>query len=310
MDRKIVVIGSSNIDFVMKMRRLPSVGETVTDASFVQAYGGKGANQAVAAARAGGSVSFVNCVGDDAMAEAMVAQYREDGIDTEFVFREHGVSSGAALVMIGEQGSNYLSVAPGANYRLTPAYLDRAAGNVSDAAMVVMQYEILPETLRHALDLCHGCGTRVMWNCAPAREFDRSYLKKVTILVVNENEAEALSGISVRDERSAGEAARRLREYGCTTVIVTLGARGSFIHSPDGELSVPAFTVEALDTTAAGDVYCGSLAVALVENKPLGESVRFASAAAAISVTRLGAQPSAPTRSEIDAFLRSRTASQ
>ena len=305
MKKTIVVIGSSNIDFVMKMPRLPKLGETVTDATFMQAYGGKGANQAVGAARAGGSVFFVNCVGDDPMAPAMVEQYRQDGINTDFIFREKGVASGAALVMIGEQGSNYLSVAPGANYRLTPACVDKAAGLIRDAAMVVMQYEILPETLRHALDLCESFGTPVMWNCAPAREFDRAYLKKVTILVVNENEAGELSGIPVRDESTAREAARTLTGFGCRTVIVTLGARGSFIHATEGEESVPAFSVEAVDTTAAGDVYCGSLAVALVEGKSMKESVRFASAAAAIAVTRLGAQPSAPTRREIDAFLQS-----
>jgi ribokinase len=289
----------------MKMPRLPKLGETVTDATFMQAFGGKGANQAVGAARAGGNVYFVNCVGDDSIAPAMVEQYREDGINTDFIFREKGVSSGAALVMIGQEGSNYLSVAPGANYRLTPAYIDKAASLIKEAAIVVLQYEILPETLRHALDLCSRLGTSVMWNCAPAREFDRAYLKKVTILVVNENEAEALSGIPVRDESSAQVAARTLSGLGSNTVIVTLGARGSVICSPDGEQCVPAFKVEAVDTTAAGDVYCGSLAVALVEGKSTSEAVRFASAAAAISVTRLGAQPSAPTRTEIDEFLQS-----
>ncbi|HUI66498.1 MAG TPA: ribokinase [Bacteroidota bacterium] len=305
MDKSIVVIGSSNVDFIMKMSRLPKIGETVTDATFMQVFGGKGANQAVAAARAGGNVSFVNCVGDDPITPAMLAQYRRDGINTDFVFRESGVPSGAALVMIGEQGSNYLSVAPGANYRLTPAHIDRAADLIKGAEIVVMQYEILPETLEHALELCARFGKQVMWNCAPAREFDRAYLKNVTILVVNENEAAALSGVAVLDEVSARKAARTLAGFGCSCVVLTLGASGSIIHSPAGERSVPAFNVEAVDTTAAGDVYCGSLAVAIVEGRSIVESARFASAAAALSVTRLGAQPSAPTRKEIDSFLRS-----
>ena len=306
MKNSIVIIGSSNVDFIMKMPRLPKIGETITDATFMQVFGGKGANQAVAAARAGGNVSFVNCVGDDPITPAMLAQYKKDGINTDFVFRETGVPSGAALVMIGEQGSNYLSVAPGANYRLTPTYVDKALELIKGAEIVVLQYEILPETLKHALTLCARFGKKVMWNCAPARAFDAAFLKNVTILVVNENEAEALSGIAVKDAASAREAARRLADLGCNCVILTLGAGGSVIQSPGGEHFVPAFKVEALDTTAAGDVYCGSLAVAIVEGRSIADAAMFASAAAAISVTRLGAQPSAPMRNEIDKFLQSR----
>ena len=309
MNKKIVVIGSSNIDFIMKMPRLPRVGETITDAVFMQTYGGKGANQAVGAARAGGDVFFVNCVGDDDASRRMVEQFANEGIHTDFIFQENGIASGTALVMIGEQGANYLSVAPGANYRLTPGHIDRVDELIGTAAIIVLQYEILPETLKYILDACDRRGTRVLWNCAPAREFDISYLKKVTILVVNESEAGMLSGICVDEDRSVELAAKELMRLGCETVVITLGARGSYVAASGVFQWIPAFKVDAVDTTAAGDVYCGCLAVALTEGKTFSESARFASAAAAISVTRLGAQPSAPFRDEIDRFLDTRRGS-
>jgi ribokinase len=303
MNKKIVVIGSSNIDFIMKMSRLPRVGETITDAVFMQTYGGKGANQAVGAARAGGDVFFVNCVGDDENSRRMIKQFEHERIHTDFVFQEKGIASGTALVMIGEQGANYLSVAPGANYRLTSEHIDKIDELIGTAAIVVLQYEILPETLKYILDVCCRHRTRVLWNCAPAREFDKSYLAKVSFLVVDDTEAGMLSGMSVAGDESVDLAAKELMRLGCETVIITLGARGSYIASPGACEWIPAFKVDAVDTTAAGDVYCGCLAAALTEGMTLAGSARFASAAAAISVTRLGAQPSAPFRHEIDKFL-------
>jgi len=304
MEKNIVVIGSSNIDFIMKMPRLPALGETVTDAVFMQTFGGKGANQAVGAVRAGGSVYFVNCVGDDDGGTRMLEHFRNEGIHTDFVFQEKEIASGAALVMIGEQGANYLSVAPGANYRLTPAHIDRAEAIVRNAAMVVLQFEILPGTLKYAFDVCRRHGVKVLWNCAPAREIEKDYLRKVTILVVNETEAGMLAGIPVTSRASAESAAGELLRSGCETVIITLGAEGAYAASRGVSDWIPAFNVDAVDTTAAGDVYCGCLAVALVEGRILSDSARFAAAAAAISVTRLGAQPSAPYRSEIEEFMK------
>ena len=301
--KNIVVIGSSNVDYIMKMPRLPGVGETVTDAVFMQTFGGKGANQAVGAARAGGNVYFVNCVGDDHTSCRMVEQFRNEGIHTDFVFQEKGISSGTALVMIGEQGANYLSVAPGANYRLTTQHINQVDELIRGAAMVVLQYQILPETLKYILDVCDTHKTKVLWNYAPAKEFDKSYLRKVTILVVNEIEAGMLSGISVAGEESVELVAKELLRLGCETVIITQGAQGSYVAASGVYEWIPAFKVEAVDTTAAGDIYCGCLAVALTEGRTLADSARFAAAASAISVTRLGAQPSAPFRNEIDAFL-------
>jgi ribokinase len=287
----------------MKMPRLPGVGETVTDAVFMQTFGGKGANQAVGASRAGGNVYFVNCVGDDDISRRMVEQFKNEGIHTDFVFQEKGISSGTALVMIGEQGANYLSVAPGANYRLTTQHINQVDVLIREAAMVVLQYEILPETLKYILDVCDTHKAKVLWNYAPAKEFDKSYLRKVTILVVNEIEAGMLSGITVAGGESVELAAEELLRLGCETVIITLGAQGSYVAASGVSEWIPAFKVEAVDTTAAGDIYCGCLAVALTDDRTLADSARFAVAAAAISVTRLGAQPSAPFRNEIDAFL-------
>ena len=303
MKNKIVVIGSSNVDLLMKMDHLPEKGETVTDAEFFQVYGGKGANQAVAAARAGGNVAFVNCVGEDAYTPQMVQNYKNDGIDTSFVFHEKDIASGHALIMIGGEGMNYLSVAPGANYKLTPAKIDEALPVFDEAAMIVMQYEIPEETIKYVIDIANTKKIPVLWNIAPARAFELSYIPKINILVLNEVEAGFLAEMPVENEEDAEKAANILVKKGVEKVIITLGSKGAFVVTKKEKVSVPSFKVDAVDTTAAGDTFCGAFAVALVEGKPLKESLQFASAAAAISVTRMGAQPSAPTREEIETFL-------
>jgi ribokinase len=299
----LAVIGSSNVDFIMKMDHLPAVGETVTDAEFMQTFGGKGANQAVGAARAGGKVLFVNAVGDDPYAVRMVGNFASDGIDVSSIFHETGISSGTALVMIGESGANYLSVSPGANYRLTPDRIDALRERIRDAGMILLQYEIPADTNARILEIADEEEIPVMWNFAPARKIDRALFSYPQILVVNENEAAFLLG---RDERelSADEMIRQLQALGPRTVVITQGARG--VTAGDGEAvyEIPAYSVEAVDTTAAGDIFCGSLAVALVEGKGLDEALRFASGASALSVTKMGAQPSAPKREEIEAFLQ------
>jgi ribokinase len=304
MKKIITVIGSSNIDMIMKMEHLPRMGETVTDAEYTQVYGGKGANQAVAAARAGGKVIFVNCVGDDVFAKPMVAGFVRDGMNTEFVFSEKGISSGTALIMVDNQGRNYLSVAPGANYRLTPEHVSTAEKAIGDSEIVIIQNEILAETNDCVVDIAYKLGKKVMYNFAPAKNVSLDLLSKIWMLVVNETEAEFLSGDKVESDEEIIMAAEKLLSRGPEIVIVTLGSRGSYIHAPGMKVFLPAFRVQAVDTTAAGDTYCGSLAVALAEGRDLSEAVKFAAAASAISVTRLGAQPSVPSRSEIDDFLK------
>ncbi|HUL77017.1 MAG TPA: ribokinase [Vicinamibacteria bacterium] len=300
---RVVVVGSSNVDLVMKMPRLPRVGETVTDCVFAQVFGGKGANQAVGAARAGGEVAFVGCVGDDAYGGQVVGNLEADGIDTRFVFAEKGVASGTALIMVGGEGHNYLAVAPGANYRLTPAHVDRAREAVAKAAIVGTQCEIRPDAVDRVIALAAELGKPVMLNLAPARAVSDASLGRLAYLAVNETEAEFLTGLPVASESDAGRAVDALRAKGPKTVVLTLGARGAYVAGEGARALVPGFAVEAVDTTAAGDVHCGALAVALVEGRSLLDAVRFANAAAALSVTKLGAQPSAPTRSDIEALL-------
>ena len=301
---KIVVIGSSNVDLIMKMDHLPTTGETVTDADFFQVYGGKGANQAVAAARAGGNVSFVSCVGEDAYTPQMIRNYKDDDMDISYIFQEKNVASGHALIMIGEAGNNYISVAPGANYNLTPSKIDEAMVLIEEAAVIVMQYEIAEETIKYIIDKASSLGVPVIWNFAPAKDFDLSYISKVNTLILNEVEAGFLTQIKVEDENDAEDAAQKLIDQGVEKVIITLGSRGAFVMTNEEKVQVVAYKVKAIDTTAAGDTFCGTYAVAMVEGKSEKECLQFASSAAAISVTRIGAQPSTPTRDEIEEFLQ------
>lgn len=303
MNTDIIVIGSSNTDFIMKMERLPRKGETITNAVFMQTFGGKGANCAVGAARANGNVTFVNCVGDDPFGPLIIENMQRAGVKTDCILRAQGIASGSALVMIDANGDNYLSVAPGANYRLLPKHIVDLTPRIAKAALIVLQYEILPETLYASIDLAHSLGKQILFNFAPARPIDERYFSKITHLVVNEVEAEYLCGFPVSSEAQAYVAAESLLQQVAEAVVITLGGRGAVAVDRSGCFHAPAYPVNAVDSTAAGDIFCGTLAVALVEGNSLPDSVRFANAAAAISVTRLGAQPSAPTRQEIKLYL-------
>jgi ribokinase len=303
MGKKIVVVGSSNTDMIVKLSHLPKPGETVSGGAFSTAAGGKGANQAVAAARAGAEVGLVARVGDDSFGEQAVAGFVGDGIDVTHVTRDSSSPSGVALIFVDDGGENCIAVAPGANGRVTPEDVDAAKELITGAEALVMQLETPIDTVARAAALASEHGVRVILNPAPAQPLSDEILANVSILTPNESEAEMLTGIQVSDDAGAEKAARALAAKGVDTVILTLGPRGAFVfEAGSGEL-VPGFEVKAVDTTAAGDVFNGSLAVGLAEGMPLDGAVRFANAAAALSVTKLGAQPSAPTRSEIEAFL-------
>jgi ribokinase len=306
MSSKILVIGSTNVDFLIKTDKLPGFGETVTGGVFFQNYGGKGANQAVGAARAGGDVTFVTCLGEDLYADNLMENFKKDGIETSFVFRDRDEATGSALIMLDKDGNNYLSVASGANYKLTPAHIDQALKTILEAEIIVMQMEIPFDTTKYVFELAAKHNKKVLFNLAPARPFDVAVLKKTYAFVVNEVEAAMVTGRKVETDEEIKVSANELLKLGCKIAVITLGARGSYVASADFTGFVPAFKVKAVDTTAAGDVYCGSLAVAMVEGKSLQDSVRFAGAASAISVTRLGAQPSAPHRKEIDELINIR----
>ena len=301
--KNILVVGSSNTDLIIRVPRIPRPGETVLGGEFSTAAGGKGANQAVAAARAGGRVTFVARIGIDGFGDRALANFKLDNIDARFVLRNDDVPSGIALITVDERGENSISVASGANALLSAADIERAAEAFAAADILLLQLESPLETVAAAVREAKKRGVPVILNPAPARDLDDELLRLVTVLTPNEHEAELLTGIAVRDERTARDAARRLRARGPGTVIVTLGERGVHALAAGFEGSVPAFKVDPVDTTAAGDVFNGALAVALAEKRPLPEALRFAQAAAAISVTRSGAQPSAPTRAEILAWL-------
>jgi ribokinase len=297
---RVVVVGSSNTDMVLRVPRIPRPGETVLGNGFAMAGGGKGANQAVAAARAGGRVTFVARVGDDVFGERALAGFAAEGIETRYVFVTPGAASGVALIDVDDRGENSISVASGANALLSAADVESAAGAMAEADIVLVQLESPIETVVAAVRTAGEKGVPVILNPAPARPLDGSLLALVSVLTPNETEAELLSGAAVRDEAGVRDAATRLRGRGPRAVVVTLGERGVYASAPGFEGLLPAFRVEAVDTTAAGDVFNGALAVALGEKLPLAAALRFAQAAAAISVTRPGAQPSAPTREEIE----------
>lgn len=302
---RILVVGSSNTDFSVRMDRLPKPGETVLGGAFATAAGGKGANQAVAAARAGGGVTFVARVGRDDLGERAVAAYEKEGIGTKYVFRDKSAPSGVALIFVGSGGANSIAVASGANGKLTAADVRKARPALAGAGALLVQLETPLETVEAAVVLATKAGVPVILNPAPARPLPNALLGKVAFLTPNETEAELLTGVRVRGVKDARKAAEILRQRGARGVVITLGGRGVLLADEAGARLVKGFEVKAVDTTAAGDTFNGAFAVALAEGKTSLEAVRFAQAAAALSVTKAGAQESAPRRREIERFLRS-----
>jgi ribokinase len=298
--KRIVVVGSSNTDMIIKLDRIPRPGETILGGEFVTAPGGKGANQAVAAARAGGRVSLVARVGHDVFGDQAVAGFIKDRIDVEHVSRDKRAPSGVALIFVAKDGENSIAVASGANHTLSPSDVKKARALIASSSAVVIQLETPLETVQAAAEVAATAGVTVILNPAPAQPLSNELLRLVSVLTPNETEAEMLTDIKVVDEPSAGQAADRLLSRGVQTVIITLGHRGAFAATPGLRKLIPGFRMTAIDTTAAGDVFNGALSVALAEDQGLGEAIRFANAAAAISVTRMGAQPSAPKRKEIE----------
>jgi len=297
--KKIVVIGSTNTDMVIKAARIPAPGETILGGRFLMNPGGKGANQAVAAARLGGDVVFVAKVGDDLFGREARALFAKEGIHTEHVFTDPSEPSGVALIMVDAKGENCISVASGANGALTPDDLDAARGEIEQAGVVLMQLETPVETVLCAAQWAAAKGVPVVLNPAPACALPDALLKCLSMITPNETEAELLTGVKVTDDASAAAAAAALCAKGVKRVVITLGAKGAFVYADGRGTHVPAFKVEAVDTTAAGDVFNGALAVALTEDRPLTVAVTFAAKAASVSVTRMGAQVSAPYRREI-----------
>lgn len=299
-NNNILVVGSSNTDMVVKSAKIPVPGETVLGGNFIMNPGGKGANQAVAAAKLGGDVTFVAQVGRDIFGEAAIKGFKKHNINTSLIQVDDGNPSGVALIMVDEKGENCISVALGANSAMNTTVIDDSLETIKEAAYVLVQLEIPIEVVTYLVKTASEQNVKVVLNPAPAQVLSDELLSNLHIITPNETEAEILTGIKVQDEISAKEAALKLIEKGLDTVIITLGAKGAYVLSKELDELVPSAKVEAVDTTAAGDTFNGALVVGLAEEMPLKEAILFANKAAALSVTKMGAQASAPSREDIN----------
>lgn len=298
MKPRICVFGSSNTDLVIKVPHLPLPGETVLGGEFSIVQGGKGANQAVAAARAGGDVVFIACVGNDQFGLNAINELNKEGIDISHIKIIDHISSGMALINVAESGENSISVAPGANSHLLPEDITKIEGVVRTSQIVLVQLEIPLNTVKSIILMSRKYNIPVILNPAPARTLDSEILQSVDIITPNEKEA-ALIVNSGSQEIRISELNKKLKEMGLKTIVITLGAKGAFYSVNNLSKFIDGFKVQAVDTTAAGDVFNGYLAVFLALGKSLDESIKMANKAASISVTRMGAQPSIPYINEV-----------
>ncbi len=295
----IVVIGSSNTDMIIKSEHLPVPGETILGGEFLMAQGGKGANQAVAAARLGGKVSFIAKTGNDIFGNQSIKSLHNEHINTDFVQRDETRPSGVALITVDSKGENSIVVASGSNMALSPSDIDIASDLIKNAGFVLMQLEIPLETVEYVTNICSKNKVQVLLNPAPAQKLSNKLLQSLSIITPNETEAALLTGIAINDLSDIEKAAEVLKQKGVGTVIVTMGSAGAYVLSDTISIVIPAPKVKAVDTTAAGDTFNGALCLALSSGKGIEEAVGFANKAASISVTRMGAQPSIPYLKEI-----------
>jgi ribokinase len=298
---RILVVGSSNTDLVVRTKRIPQPGETVLGGDLMITPGGKGANQAVAAARLGATVSLLARIGTDMFGDYQVESIAASGVSTEFIVRDSAAPSGVALISVDESGQNSILVSPGSNARLTPNDVQHCLSAFQEADIVLLQLEIPLATVRSAIDMAKRLGNVVILNPAPALPLPSGFLDGMD--VVTPNLQEALDLLGTNESVDPGQAARALLEVGIRTAVVTMGANGAVAANRDSLETIPGRRVEVLDTTAAGDCFTAGLAVALGEKQSLISALRFANTAASISVSRHGAQISMPTRQEVDHIL-------
>ncbi|TKB48127.1 ribokinase [Ferrimonas sediminicola] len=303
---KLTVLGSINVDHLLQVAQFPRPGQTLEAENYQTIPGGKGANQAVAAARLGARVAMVGCIGDDPIGQTMKQGFEADGIDTSAIDSVPGEATGLAMIYVNAQGENNIGIWPGANGALGS---DRVAAHrqaIEQADLLLIQLETPTESLIEAAKLAKAAGTRVVLNPAPAKALPDALLRHVDIITPNETEAEQLTGIAVANDEAAAKAAECLHQkFGIEMVIITLGKRGVWLSHLGAQRLVPGFRVSAIDTTAAGDTFNGGFVTALLEGQSVDDAIRFGQAAAALSVTRLGAQSSIPTREETLALIAS-----
>ncbi len=300
MKPSIAVFGSINMDLVFRTPRMPAAGETLSGHSFHQIQGGKGANQAVAAARMGAQVGFIACVGDDAFGASSLRALEQDGIATKHIRQAAHCATGVAGILLDDEGENRIILAPGANAQLSTQDIDAASATLAQAKLLVCQLETPLATVLHAISYAKKAGVTVLLNPAPAQLLDDQVLAQVDYLVLNETEATLLSGLTVTDIASAQSAAAALQQHGAHVVLITMGALGVWVASATEAYHLPAYAVKVVDTTGAGDSFVGAFAVAIAEGQTLHAACMFAQSAAALAVTKLGAQTSIPHRKEVE----------
>jgi ribokinase len=297
--KKIVVVGSTNMDMVVKTSHIPTHGETVLGGAFFMNPGGKGANQAVAVARLGGNVLFVSKIGNDVFGKQAAQLFAAEGINTSCILSDATLPSGVALITVDAAGENSIVVAAGANANLLPPDIEGALNEINSAGIILLQLEIPLETVEYVAGYAASNDIKVILNPAPAAVLPAQLLSHVDIITPNVTEASMIAGIKVSDIETAKQAATRIQGLGADNVVITMGSAGALVLEGTVFTHVPAPKVQPVDTTAAGDTFNGALAVALSEHKSLPDAVRFACEAAALSVTRLGAQSSIPYRHEL-----------
>jgi ribokinase len=302
---RIAVIGSLNMDLVVRASRIPKPGETIIGADDLHMIpGGKGANQAYASAMLGAEVSMVGRVGDDMFGEHLITSLKKAGVDTHHITRVSDASTGIALIVVEDGGQNSIVVSPGANGRVSSTDVSRAEAVIRSASLILLQLEIpLPAVIK-AAQVAKNHGVKVVLNPAPAQQLSAELLSLTDILIPNETEASMLSGCDVGTDDGIRQAAARLCQSGVKTIIMTRGSRGASLITENEIVHFPAFTIEPVDTTAAGDAFVGSIAVALAEGRSISEAVRCGNAAGALASTKSGAQPSMPGRDDLDKMLQ------
>ncbi|MFM4803090.1 ribokinase [Aeromonas bivalvium] len=305
---RLLVLGSVNADHVLRVPHFPRPGETLAGHSYRVVPGGKGANQAVAAARLGAAVSFIARIGDDAIGHQMKTGFAQDGIDVSAVELDDTLPTGIAIIYVSDEGENSIGLSAEANGALTPAVVQGHEAMIADAHTLLLQLEVPLESVFEAARLARSHDTRVVLNPAPAQPLPAELLALVDLITPNQTEAELLTGVRVTDEASARQAAARFHQMGIGEVMITLGSQGVYCSKGQQQALIAGFRVEAVDTTAAGDTFNGALLAAELAGASFQDAVRFAHGAAALSVTRFGAQSSIPTRQEVDAFLLEQTA--
>ena len=301
--KKLIVLGSVNVDHILNVPKFPKPGETLSGSNYKIFFGGKGANQAVAAGRLGANIQFIAAVGNDELGNKIKQQLNNDNINTCSVACIEGQNTGVALILVNAQGENQIAIHAGANAQVTTEYLLKYKDDIINADAILMQLETPLATIEQAAKLAKQHQTQVILNPAPAQKLSDDLLKHIDIITPNETEAEYLTGIKVLTEQDAEQAAMILHKKGIETVIITLGSKGAWVSSAQRGAIIAGFKVQVIDTIGAGDTFNGMLVTALLEGKTLEQAVKYAHAAGALSVTKPGAQTAVPFRNEVEEFL-------